>query len=105
MLLFAESQSDTLMVHSTKASFDKCLSYVEKAKSAGGEVIVGGTGDDSTGYYVKPTVIVTKDPKSITMVDEIFGPVLTTYVFEDEDFEKTCELIDTTTTYALTGCV
>ncbi|KAM0792816.1 hypothetical protein ACM66B_002582 [Microbotryomycetes sp. NB124-2] len=89
----------------SKASFDKCLSYVEKAKAAGGKVIAGGSGDDSTGFYVKPTVIVTQDPKSPTMVDEIFGPVLTTYVYEDADYEKTCELIDGTTTYALTGCV
>lgn len=89
----------------SQQSYDKCLSYVEKAKQAGGEVIIGGTGDDSTGFYVKPTVIVTKDPKSVTMVEEIFGPVLTTYVYEDADFEKTCELIDGTTSYALTGCV
>lgn len=91
--------------HSSQFSYDKCISYIEKAKAAGGEVIVGGTGDDSTGFYVKPTVIVTKDPRSVTMVEEIFGPVLTTYVYEDEDFEKTCTLIDTTTDYALTGCI
>lgn len=50
-------------------------------------------------------MIVTKDPKSITMVEEIFGPVLTAFIYEDEDFEKTCELIDSTTDYALTGCM
>ncbi|GAA5821771.1 hypothetical protein JCM10212_004798 [Sporobolomyces blumeae] len=89
----------------TQASYDKCLSYVEKAKAAGGEVVFGGSGDDSTGYYVKPTVIQTKDPKSVTMVDEIFGPVLTVYVYEDDQYEETCKLIDSTTTYALTGCI
>ena len=61
--------------------------------------------DDSKGYFVQPTVILTKDPKSVTMVDEIFGPVLTVYVYADADFEKTLDLIDTTTTYALTGSV
>ncbi|BGP37350.1 1-pyrroline-5-carboxylate dehydrogenase [Rhodotorula kratochvilovae] len=89
----------------SKASYDKCLSYVEKAKQAGGEVLAGGSGDDSTGYFVQPTVILTKDPLSPTMVDEIFGPVLTVYVYEDSQFEETCKLIDTTTTYALTGCI
>ena len=62
-------------------------------------------GDASTGFYVQPTVIVTKNPKSVTMVEEIFGPVLTAFIYEDEDFEKTCELIDGTTDYALTGCM
>ncbi|GAA5847285.1 hypothetical protein JCM3766R1_003936 [Sporobolomyces carnicolor] len=89
----------------TKQSYDKCLSYVAKAKAAGGEVIFGGSGDDSTGYYVEPTVIVTQDPKSVTMVDEIFGPVLTVFVYEDDQYEETCKLIDSTTTYALTGCI
>lgn len=81
------------------------MSMIAAAKSAGGEIIAGGTGDDSKGYYVQPTVIVTKDPKSVTMVDEIFGPVLTVFVYEDAEFEETCHLIDTTTEYALTGCV
>ncbi|GAA5905944.1 hypothetical protein JCM8208_003382 [Rhodotorula glutinis] len=89
----------------SQASYDKCLSYVEKAKEAGGEVLAGGSGDDSTGFFVQPTVILTKDPLSPTMTDEIFGPVLTVYVYEDAKFEETCSLIDTTTTYALTGCI
>lgn len=91
--------------HSTQASYDKCMSYVSKAKEAGGEIVFGGSGDDSTGFYVKPTVILTKDPKSVTMVDEIFGPVLTVFVYEDDQYEETCKLIDSTTTYALTGCM
>ena len=53
------------------------MSYIQKARDAGGEVIIGGTGDDSKGYFVQPTVIVTKDPQSVTMVEEIFGPVIT----------------------------
>lgn len=62
-------------------------------------------GDDSTGYFVNPTVIQTKDPKSVTMVEEIFGPVLTVYVYNDSDYEKTLDLIDTTSQYALTGAM
>jgi 1-pyrroline-5-carboxylate dehydrogenase len=91
--------------HSSQGSYDKCLSYVEKAKQAGGEVLAGGVGDNSTGYFVQPTVILTKDPRSPTMVDEIFGPVLTVYIYEDDQFEEICKLIDETTTYALTGCI
>ena len=81
------------------------MSYIEKAKKEGGEVLIGGTGDDSKGYFVKPTVILTKDPKSITMREEIFGPVITVYVYEDNDYEKTFELVDSTTTYGLTGAM
>lgn len=59
----------------------------------------------SKGYYVHPTVIVTKDPQSTTMTSEIFGPVLTVYVYPDAEFEQTCELIDRTTDYGLTGSI
>lgn len=62
-------------------------------------------GSDKNGFYVWPTIIETSDPKSITMVEEIFGPVLTVYVYEDEDFEKTIDLCDSTTEYALTGAM
>ncbi|EMD40391.1 delta-1-pyrroline-5-carboxylate dehydrogenase [Gelatoporia subvermispora B] len=88
-----------------RPAFDKITDYIKKAKEAGGEILIGGGGDDSKGYFVQPTVILTKDPKSITMKEEIFGPVLTIYVYEDSDFEKTLELIDTTTSYALTGSI
>ncbi|KAL0950275.1 hypothetical protein HGRIS_010255 [Hohenbuehelia grisea] len=88
-----------------RPAYDKITGYIQKAKEAGGEVLIGGTGDDSKGYFVKPTVILTKDPKSITMREEIFGPVITAYVFEDSDFDKTLELIDSTTEYALTGAI
>ncbi|KAI0758081.1 delta-1-pyrroline-5-carboxylate dehydrogenase [Fomes fomentarius] len=88
-----------------KPAFDKITGYIKKAKDAGGEILIGGGGDDSTGYFVQPTVILTKDPKSVTMVEEIFGPVLTVYVFEDGDYDKTLELIDTSTIYALTGSI
>ncbi|OJT09511.1 Delta-1-pyrroline-5-carboxylate dehydrogenase [Trametes pubescens] len=88
-----------------RPAFDKITGYIQKAKDAGSEIIAGGSADDSTGYFVQPTVILTKDPKSVTMVEEIFGPVLTVFVYEDADYEKTLELIDTTTTYALTGSI
>lgn len=89
----------------SRFSYDKILGYAEKAKAAGGEILAGGVGDDSTGYFVKPTIVLTKDPKSVTMVEEIFGPLLTVYVYEDAQFEDTCRLIETTTDYALTGCI
>ena len=88
-----------------RPSFDRITSIIAKAKEAGGEILAGGSADDSKGFFVQPTVIVTKDPKSITMTQEIFGPVMTVYVYEDADFVKTCELIDTTTEYGLTGSV
>ncbi|KAB5594189.1 1-pyrroline-5-carboxylate dehydrogenase [Ceratobasidium theobromae] len=88
-----------------KPAFDKITGYIQKAKEAGGEVLIGGGSDGSKGYFIQPTVILTKDPKSVTMVEEIFGPVLTVYVYEDEKFDETCKLIDTTTTYALTGSI
>jgi len=88
-----------------KHSYDKILGYIQKAKDAGGEILIGGTGDDSTGYYIKPTVILSKDPKMVTLVEEIFGPVVTVFVYDDADYEKTLELIDTTTEYALTGSI
>ncbi|PCH40797.1 delta-1-pyrroline-5-carboxylate dehydrogenase [Wolfiporia cocos MD-104 SS10] len=88
-----------------KPAFDKNASYIKKAKEAGGEILIGGSADDSVGYFVQPTVILTKDPKSVTMEEEIFGPVLTVYVYEDADYEKTLELIDTTSPYGLTGSI
>jgi len=88
-----------------RPAYDKIIGYLKKAKDAGGEILIGGTGDDSKGYFVHPTVILTKDPKSVTMVEEIFGPVVTVYVYDDADFEKTLELIDTTSPYALTGSI
>ena len=66
-------------------------------------MLIGGTGDDSTGYFIQPTVILTKDPQSVTMAEEIFGPVLTVYVYPDEEFKHTVDLIDCTGQYALTG--
>ncbi|SJL02572.1 probable Delta-1-pyrroline-5-carboxylate dehydrogenase [Armillaria ostoyae] len=88
-----------------RPAYDKITGYIKKAKEAGGEILIGGSGDDSKGYFVQPTVILTKDPKSVTLVEEIFGPVLTVFVFEDADFEKTLDLIDESTEYGLTGSI
>ncbi|KAI0065810.1 delta-1-pyrroline-5-carboxylate dehydrogenase [Artomyces pyxidatus] len=88
-----------------KPAFDKITSYIKQAKEAGGEILIGGTGDDSKGYFVQPTVILTKDPHSVTMREEIFGPVITVSVYEDADFEKTLDLVNSTSDYALTGAI
>jgi 1-pyrroline-5-carboxylate dehydrogenase len=87
-------------------SFDSIAGYVEGAKKdSNAEIIVGGGHDKSVGYFVEPTVIETKDPKYRTMCEEIFGPVLTMYVYDASQFEKTLELVDETSPYALTGAV
>ncbi|EPQ58912.1 delta-1-pyrroline-5-carboxylate dehydrogenase [Gloeophyllum trabeum ATCC 11539] len=88
-----------------KPAFDKITGYIQKAKEAGGEILIGGTGDDSKGYFVQPTVILSKDPKSVTFVEEIFGPVLSVYVYDDAKYDETLELIDTTSAYGLTGAI
>ncbi|MFM6975584.1 MAG: L-glutamate gamma-semialdehyde dehydrogenase [Sphingobacteriaceae bacterium] len=87
-------------------SFDKLTSYIDAAKKDTSlEIISGGNYDKSKGYFIEPTVIVTKDPKYVTMCEELFGPVLTIYVYANTDFEKTLEIIDQTSDYALTGAV
>jgi 1-pyrroline-5-carboxylate dehydrogenase len=87
-------------------SFDKITNYIQAAKgNKDVEIIAGGNSDKSKGYFVEPTVIVSKDPKYVTMCEEIFGPVLTLYVYDDEAFEATLDLVDTTSTYALTGAI
>ena len=90
----------------SKVSFDKCASYIDYAKEAAdAEIIVGGTYDDSKGYFVSPTVIVTTNPKFKSMCEEIFGPIITIFVYEPADFDATLKLVDETSEYALTGCV
>lgn len=87
-------------------SFNSITGYIEKAKqNPMNEIIAGGKSDKSKGYFVEPTVILTKDPSSITMCEEIFGPVLTIYVYHSENFEQTLELVDQTSPYALTGSI
>lgn len=87
-------------------AFNSITSYIEKAcTNPMNEIIAGGKYDKSKGYFVEPTVIVTKDPSSLTMCEEIFGPVLTIYVYHSENFEQTLELVDQTSPYALTGSI
>lgn len=87
-------------------SFKKVKGYIDRAKKAkDAEVIFGGKCDNKVGYFIEPTVIQTTNPKYESMVEEIFGPVLTIYVYADKDWEKTLELVDGTSTYALTGAV
>lgn len=87
-------------------AFDKIASYIEAAKQDSSvEIIAGGNYDKSSGYFIEPTVIVTQNPKSTTMCEEIFGPVLTIYVYNEDQFEQTLDLLNNTSDYALTGAV
>jgi len=89
-----------------KQAFDTITSYIENAKKADGvEVLTGGGYDDSKGYFIQPTTIVTDDPRFTTMCEEIFGPVLTIYVYDPKKWSDTLNLVDQTSPYALTGCV
>ena len=87
-------------------AFNSITGYIEKARTNPmNEIIAGGKYDKSKGYFIEPTVILTKDPSSLTMCEEIFGPVLTVYVYHEENFEQTLELVDSTSPYALTGSI
>jgi len=87
-------------------AFDKIEAYIEGAKqNPDAEILVGGHCDKSCGYFVSPTVVHSKTPDSTTMVEEIFGPVLTVFVYEDCDFDATMDLVDSTSEYALTGAI
>ncbi|KAA2215931.1 MULTISPECIES: L-glutamate gamma-semialdehyde dehydrogenase [Maribacter] len=94
----------TAVIH--EASFDKLAKYIDQAKNdKEAEIIVGGGYDKSKGYFIEPSVIVTTDPHYATMETELFGPVVTVYVYEDADWSKTLKLVDSTSEYALTGAV
>jgi 1-pyrroline-5-carboxylate dehydrogenase len=89
-----------------KASFEKIKGYIERAKaSRQAQVIAGGVCDDSKGYFVRPTVVLSKKPEYESMCEEIFGPVLTVYVYPDKDWKATLRTVDQTSPYALTGAV
>ncbi|QLE01865.1 L-glutamate gamma-semialdehyde dehydrogenase [Galbibacter sp. BG1] len=94
----------TAVIH--EGSFDKLASYIDQAKEdKEAEIFCGGTYDKSKGYFVNPTVIVTTDPKYKTMTTELFGPVVTVYIYEDEKWSETLKLVDGTSEYGLTGAV
>jgi 1-pyrroline-5-carboxylate dehydrogenase len=90
----------------SEASFDKLAKYIDGAKQDPEvEIIAGGKYDKSKGYFVEPTVLVAKDPKYVTMCEELFGPVLTMHVYDADQFEETLDLVDSTSPYALTGAI
>jgi 1-pyrroline-5-carboxylate dehydrogenase len=94
----------TAVIH--EGSFDKLASFIDQAKKdTDAEIIVGGNYDKSKGYFVEPTVIVTTNPKYATMETELFGPVMTIYVYEDKNWSETLKLVDSTSEYALTGAI
>ena len=89
-----------------KPAFDSIVSYIDYAKeSDDAEIISGGTYDDSKGYFIQPTTILTTDPHFKTMEEEIFGPVLTIYLYDPTDWDSIINLVDSTSPYALTGCI
>ena len=94
----------TAVIH--EGSFDKLVKYIDQAKKDNdAEVIFGGNYDKTKGYFVEPTVILTTNPKYSTMETELFGPVLTVYIYDDKDFSEVLKLVDTTSEYALTGAI
>ncbi len=94
----------TSVIH--KGSFDRLSAAIEQAKKDSDvEVLVGGTYDDSKGYFIDPTVLVTTNPKYETMERELFGPLVTVYIYEDKQWEDTLKLVDSTSEYALTGAI
>ncbi|WP_243302942.1 L-glutamate gamma-semialdehyde dehydrogenase [Geothrix oryzisoli] len=89
-----------------EASFDNAMKYIELAKaSKDAEILVGGKGDKAKGWFVEPTIILTTDPKFVTMQEEIFAPVVTLYVYDDAKLDETLRLLDETSPYALTGAI
>ena len=94
----------TAVIH--EGSFDKLVHHIEEAKeNSNVEIFAGGNYDKSKGYFIEPTVILTKDPNYTTMSTELFGPVVTIYIYEDGNWNETLKLVDSTSEYALTGAV
>jgi 1-pyrroline-5-carboxylate dehydrogenase len=101
-----EDPSNYINAVISEQSFDKIVQYIDFVKEQNdAEIIVGGNYDKSKGYFVEPTVVVTTNPKFKTMCEEIFGPVMTIYVYEPKDWVQTLELVDQTSEYALTGAI
>ncbi|MEI6052254.1 MAG: L-glutamate gamma-semialdehyde dehydrogenase, partial [Opitutaceae bacterium] len=89
-----------------ESSYDKIMNYIDLAKKSDEcEIITGGTGDKSVGYFIQPTVILTTNPDFVTVKEEIFGPVMTVFVYEDQNYEDTLSICNTTSAYALTGAI
>jgi 1-pyrroline-5-carboxylate dehydrogenase len=89
-----------------KSAFTNITAYIDYAlESKDAEILIGGSYDDKVGYFIDPTIIVTTDPHFKTMEEEIFGPVITLYIYDDEKFEETLDICDKTSPYALTGAI
>ena len=90
----------------TEASFDKLASYIDAAKNDSNvEVVTGGNYDKSKGWFIEPTILKVNDPYYVTMSEELFGPVLTVYIYDDQDFDQVVDIVDKTSIYALTGAI
>ena len=101
-----EDTSNFINAVISEKAFDSISAYIDYAKQAAdAEIIVGGNYDKSTGYFIEPTIIVTTNPKFKTMVEEIFGPVMTIYVYDANKWKETLVLVDSTSEYALTGAI
>lgn len=101
-----EDMSNFITAVINEGSFDKLAKYIDQAKKdKDAEIIAGGNYDKSKGYFIEPTVIVTTNPKYETMCTELFGPVVTIYIYEDKAYTETLKLVDETSEYALTGAV
>jgi 1-pyrroline-5-carboxylate dehydrogenase len=101
-----EDMSNFITAVISEASFDKIARYIDQAKKdSDAEVIMGGNYDKSKGYFIEPTVILTSNPKYTTMETELFGPIVTIYLYEDAKWSETLKLVDETSEYALTGAV
>ena len=101
-----EDTSNFINAVISEKAFNSITKYIDYAKSADdANILIGGGYDKSKGYFIEPTVIVTSDPKFKTMVQEIFGPVITIYIYETSKWNETLELVDQTSEYALTGAI
>lgn len=101
-----EDSSNFINAVIDERSFDKIAGYIDFIKEQDdAEIIVGGNYDKSKGYFIEPTVVVTSNPKFRTMCEEVFGPLLTVFVYEADDYEATLDLVDSTSDYALTGSI
>ena len=90
----------------TEASFDKLARYIDAAKNDSNvEVVTGGNYDKSKGWFIEPTILKVNDPYYVTMCEELFGPVLTVYIYDDQDFDRVVDIVDKTSVYALTGAI
>ena len=105
-IIFSKKCLIVLLSVADEKSFDKIANYIETAKASNdADVIIGGNYNKTKGYFIEPTVILAKVPDYTTMKEEIFGPVMTIYVYDNSKFDETLSLVDKTSEYALTGAI